>query len=120
MSAKRRGRTACIERQRFWREHVLTQRTSGMTMSAYCRSQQLSRESFVYWRKKLAKEKSIASATEFALVPVPFGTTQQANSHPDHGAPLSLLIGERFRIEVSDDFSAPVLTKLVLTLERMR
>jgi hypothetical protein len=120
MSEKRRGRPASAERQRFWREHVLAQRTSGMTVRAYCDSQQLSRDAFVYRRKKLAIEKSAASGSEFALVPVSFAATQQADPCPGPGAPLRLLIGERFHVEIRDDFSAPVLTKLVLTLERMR
>jgi hypothetical protein len=117
MSEKRRGRPASAERQRFWREHVIAQRTSGMTVRAFCDSQQLSYDALVYWRKKLEREKSAAS---FALVPVSFAATQQADPCPGPGAPLRLLIGERFHVDIRDDFSAPVLTKLVLTLERMR
>jgi hypothetical protein len=117
MSANRRSRTASAERQRFWREHVHKWRESGLSMAEYCRSHGLSRDAFIYHRNKFT-QKAPASQPEFALVPVPFGSIPETDLVP--GAPLRLLIGERFRIEVSDDFSAPVLTKLVHTLEQMR
>jgi hypothetical protein len=113
MPSELRVRSAGTTREGFWREHVQRQRSSGLTMSAYCRSQNLSRDTFIYWHRKLKKLVSAASGTEFALVPV------QRDNAKEH-AVLGLIVGERFRIEVNGDFSAPVLTKLVLTLERMR
>jgi hypothetical protein len=70
------------------------------------------RDAFIYRRNKFT-QKANAFQPEFTLVPVPFGSIPETDPVP--GAPLHLLIGERFRIEVSDEFSASVLTKLVLT-----
>jgi hypothetical protein len=117
MSVHRKGRPANVAREQFWREHVHKWRESGLSMAEYCRSHGLSRDAFIYHRNKFT-QKAPASQPEFALVPVPFGSIPETDLVP--GVPLRLLIGERFRIEVSDDFSAPVLTKLVLTLEQMR
>jgi hypothetical protein len=116
MSSNRRGRPAQIAHERFWREHIHKWRESGMSIAGYCRSHGLSRDAFIYRRNKF-RQGTHTLQPEFALVPV---AANETGSLCSPGAPLSLLIGERFRIEVSDDFSAPVFTKLVLTLERMR
>jgi hypothetical protein len=38
----------------FWQQHIRAWQSSHVSQSAYCRTHQLSRANFAYWRKRLA------------------------------------------------------------------
>jgi hypothetical protein len=94
-------------KRKFWRKHVQAWQQSNMDQAEYCRRQGLKRATFWYWKKKFAKDSS-----GFSLVPIPIKVNM-----PPAPKPLIVDIGERFRIEVSGDFEAATLRKLVRTLE---
>ena len=47
------GRSADPERERFWREVVEDQRSSGLSIRAYCEQIGVSQPSFYAWRRRL-------------------------------------------------------------------
>lgn len=96
-------------RKQFWKEHIQTWQKSNINQAAYCRRHGLKRHTFWYWKEKISKDLSGVS-----LVPVPLKI-----NIPPAQKPLVVNIDNRFRIEVSGDFEAATLGKLVHTLERI-
>lgn len=77
-----------------WRERIREQQQSKLSVSAFCRQQGCSDQSFYNWRKRLAKDEPV----RFALVGTnPSGTDQ-------HGLlELILATGDRLRIAPGTD-----------------
>lgn len=59
----------------FWKGHLDTWRSSGLTQTAYCRQQGLSIASFGYWRRVLGK-----AAASSALVPIVIAEVSAADT----------------------------------------
>jgi transposase len=95
------------EKKQFWQDHIQAWRRSGLNQSEYCRRQGLNKDAYFYWKKKLSQDSSPLS-----LVPVPV----KINLAPTR-KPLVVVIDNRYRIEVSEDFEAATLRKVVDTLE---
>ena len=96
-------------KKQFWREHVTSWQKSKIDQTEYCRRHGLKRPTFWYWREKFSK-----GSTGVSLVPVSIKI-----NIPPALKPLIVNIDNRFRIEVSSDFEAVTLGKLVRTLERI-
>ena len=94
------------EKKQYWQEHVESWQKSNINQAAYCRRHGLKRHTFWYWKAK--------DTSGVSLVPVPI----KINIPPTQ-KPLVVNIDNRFRIEVSGDFEAATLKKLVHTLERV-
>ncbi len=116
-------RKSSPERVRIWQDHVKAQLRSGLSIGRYCREQGLARSAFGYWRRKLgsAPAPDPADLSPVTIVPVPMHVLRSAEAQPASrlSSLLSLTIASRFRIEIEGDFSAPVLKKLVTTLEQL-
>ena len=100
---------------KFWLVHIEAWRKSGLTQSEYCRQSQLSRDAFAYWKKRLPPEQKAEAASN--LVPIPFRLPI-----PDRAklsAPIGIVVGDRFRLEISADFDPALLEKILLTLGRI-
>ena len=96
-------------KKQFWQKHVKSWQKSNVGQAEYCRRHGLKRPTFWYWKEKFLKDSSGVS-----LVPVPI----KINIPPTQ-KPLVVTIDNRFRIEVSGDFEAATLGKLVRILERI-
>ena len=94
-------------KRQFWKEHVTSWHKSNIDQTEYCRRHGLKKHTFWYWKKKFSK-----GSSGVCLVPVPL----KINIPPTQ-KPLVVNIDNRFRIEVSGDFEAATLKKLVRTLE---
>ena len=108
----------CSEKAAYWSEHIVAWHRSGLSQGAYCRRHGLSQSSMGYWRKRLETATGKESASCVTLVPVPL----PASAQPDMAtvpAPILVHVGNAFRIEISGDFAASVLEKLVRTLTRL-
>lgn len=99
---------AAEAKKQFWLEHINSWQKSNIEQTEYCRRHGLKRHTFWYWKAKFSKDSSVS------LVPVPI----KINIPPEQ-KPLVVNINSRFRIEVSGDFEAATLGKLVRTLERV-
>jgi len=94
------------EKKQYWQEHVESWQKSNINQAGYCRRHGLKRHTFWYWKAN--------DSSGISLVPVPL----KINIPPTQ-KPLVVNIDNRFRIEVSGDFEAATLGKLVHTLERI-
>ena len=56
------------ERERFWQGVILEQKTSGLSISAFCRKHEVSPASFFSWRRRLTKCDRDDTATKFVPV----------------------------------------------------
>ena len=105
---------ASPEDRRFvWEEHMKQWQSSGLTQAEYCRCNELKLSAFYYWRKRL-KEK--ANAVTLVQVPVGFSGDGRGCRPCQE---LSLVLGDRYKVEIGDDFNPSTLAKLVDTLGRL-
>jgi len=98
---------------RCWQAHMAAQKQSGLSRAEYCRQHQLSYHTATYWSKKLSKP----STQKTTLVPVKLASSLQINAVPERRSVLKVILPNKIAIEVGDDFSPAVLTKLLMTLE---
>ncbi len=64
------------EREQFWRGVIQEQRTSGLSISAFCRKRDVSEASFFSWRRRLTQRDQGDTAAKF--VPLTFDTPATA------------------------------------------
>ena len=100
------------QKRTFWQGHINSWEKTSMTQAEYCRQNGLSSKTFGYWKRKNAKLNSLS------FIPVPLTPPMDACTKISR-APLCIVIDNRYRIEVSDNFSPLTLQKLVHTLEQM-
>jgi len=99
-------------RRRQFEEHIRRWRSSGLTQAEYCRRNELKWSTFHYWRKRLA-----ATSQAVTLVQVPVGFNR--NGLGPWGQGLTLLLGDRYKVEIGDNFKASTLARLVDTLGQL-
>ena len=108
---KELSRKETARSNRTWQAHMKAWRHSGLTGKEYCRQYQLSYYAFIYWKKKLCSLPS----TAVELVPVP-ARVHHANS----GNAIKVEVGDRFKVEIPDDFVPDTLSRVIATLEAYR
>jgi hypothetical protein len=95
-------------RQHFWEKHITEWNTTGLSQAEYCRLNEISLKSFVYWKRKTVR--SSASA----LVELPLFKSMPAPVLPQ---PFQLcLVVDRYRIEIGKGFDSEDLERVVRTL----
>jgi hypothetical protein len=101
------------EKGEYWNSHIEAWKKSGLSQVDYCRENNLSRHRFTYWKCKGDKESEFLRFVPVLPKPIlsPFSI---ANT-----APLKVIIGERYRIEIGDGFSPDTLLRLMGTLGRL-
>ena len=101
------------ERQRYWQDHIGRWRSSGMTQKDYCQKNGLKWSTFHYWRKRLQE-----LCAPVSLIQVAIGSGQSSQTVRDwHG--LVLLVGDRYKVQVGDEFNPATLARLVQTLGQL-
>lgn len=102
-------------KKEFWFHHIERFSHSGLSQKRYCQENGLALSTFSYWKRKLAKRR----ATQQKFYPL----TLQAppvTSSAGKGSGLSLYLGnDKYRIELSEEFSPGCLTKLISVLQRL-
>jgi hypothetical protein len=90
------------ELRAFWRHHVEQWQHSGLTQIDYCRQQDVSRDRFGYWKKRLlspqAREAATGAGPGFLRLQVASG-----------GARVAVVLNERLRVEVQPGFDPATL-----------
>ena len=102
-----------VSSNKTWRAHIKVWQKSGLSGTEYCRQYQLSYHAFIYWKRKLGTKQS----TVIDLVPVP---TKVLQGYADSSSALKVEVGNRFKIEVHDDFTPGTLARVIATLEGCR
>ncbi len=120
------GRPQDVGKRRFWGAQLRAWQQSGLTQAEFCRRQGLNRHRFHFWKVLLERERLsepvLAAAPVLPpvrFVPVTVGppTPMSAASGGSCRATLTLVAGA-YRIEISDEFRADTLARLLTTLER--
>lgn len=102
----------CEEKRVYWEEMVCRWEASGLSQIEFCRQNDLNRNRFNYWKRRVKK-----CAISIPLVQLGGLPALSGKYHSD-GATLGLLIDGRFRIEIPDGFNPVTLEQLVHTLCR--
>lgn len=90
-----------LKREQIWRRHLEQQRTSGVTVRAYCLANALRETSFFYWKKEIAKrDRETAANAKPAFVPV---AVINAPTRSDTPIDVRLAEGHRVRIRSGCD-----------------
>lgn len=104
-----------ISKSSYWQKHINCWRHSGLSQAQYCQKNMLALSTFTYWKKKLSQ--STKAPPRFYPLTIQ-GSPQSENEGTESG--LRLVLGtHRFAIEVSKDFSATTLVRLVKTLDNI-
>jgi transposase len=98
------------QRRKFWENHLRSWQVSGLSQTGYCREHGLSNKSFVYWKKRL-----VPARVALSLVEVP---RVQPPSVLSACAPLRLMLGNRYGIEIERGFDEQTLERLLRVLEK--
>lgn len=96
----------------YWRGEVERWRSSGLTQKEYCSKEGLSLERFGTWKRRLEREDNSG-----ALVAVPTGIVSSA-LHTSRRM-LSVVVDERYRIEIPDAFTPITLQNVLQVLSRL-
>jgi len=98
------------ERRELWRQRVEQQKSSGQTVRAFCREQNIGEHSFYLWRRQLGSpaEKPI----RFALVET---ATTLGETHPPGHTQLELTLHSGERLQIPADAAT---LRLVLNVLR--
>lgn len=101
------------EKREFWTTQIALWEKSGLSQIEYCKRNNLSRHCFTYWKCKRKKKQE-----PITFVPVLRKPT--AYQIPTNRiAPIRVMLGDRYRIEIEDGFSADTLAHLMHILERV-
>jgi len=95
------------KRAAWWFTHVAQWRQSDMSKAGYCAKHSLNLSSFRYWLRKSSTATMDAST---AIVPLPFTLVPKLSS-------ISLLVGNRYALDIPADFDEAALARLLSVLE---
>lgn len=102
-------------KQAIWRQHHEYCLRSGLAQKEYCRAHGLALSTFCYWKKKL----KVGGTKTPRFYPLTVQHVSPQNDLPAKSG-LTLTLGTgKYHIEFAEDFSAPCLKKLILTLEEL-
>lgn len=119
MSESNRKRRTPAAKLAYWREQVAAWRESGLSRTAYCRREGVSASSLGHWVRRLAREQGDRVAAPVIVAVAP---QHLASALPDTRpgrVPLRLHVGDRFQVDIAQDFAAPALRKLLEVLAEM-
>jgi hypothetical protein len=107
------AKTRCAERnqkRKFWEAHLKSWESSGTSQSAYCRQHQLRLNCFIYWKKRRSFREPGVSLVEWPVA------RPEGPASAFFAAPLSVVIGTRYRIEIHSGFDPALLESVVRVL----
>ncbi len=97
-------------KEEFWRNHIQSCSQSNLSQERYCREHGLALSTFSYWKRQLAKSRD--------REPRFFPLMLQGPPTAKKTAGLSLYLNDdKYRIELSEDFSSSSLKQLVSVLD---
>jgi len=94
-----------INRDEFWRQHLVACRRRGLSYAEYCRQNDLTESAFGYWRRQLSSPRT--GRPGFVELRVCPGGTNG----------IQVTLRNRISLTIGEDFDEGVLSKLVRVLE---
>ncbi len=98
-----------------WRGIIDSCKSSNLSQAEYCRQENISYHKYIYWKKKLISNGSPSGLTVLKLESSGFGQNFTPESSPLLNSGLRFWLKD-FCIEIGDDFSPSLLSRLVETL----
>ncbi len=92
----------------YWRQHVRSFESSGMSRKQYCNHKQIKGHQLDYWRKKFRESTPVAQAPTEAWIPVRIHDEQDI----ERPCGIAVRIG-RLEIEVRPGFDRQLLADLI-------
>lgn len=102
------GTAQAGRKEQHWHHHLRAWTSSGLSQAEYCRRNQLSWRCFGYWKRKAARP-----APSMKLLPIALRPLSEASSG------LTLVLGDRYRVEVGDGFNPETFERLLSLLARI-
>ena len=104
------------EKARFWRRQLRSLARSGETQRGFCARNRLSCERLKYWKRRFAE-----SAEAMKLVEVPTTILRAAEDRAAATrAAVTVVVGQRYRVEVAARFEGTALNRVLDVLENRR
>ena len=112
--------------RKFWKKHVDKWREEGGSRQKYSNENKLNAKSFAYWCRRLGfrtglrksgREQSPPASRK--SLPVTFVPLPISPVHARTVEKISVLIKDRFKVVVSENFSPGLLSEVVTTLEKI-
>ncbi len=101
------------QKRSYWKQHIESWQSSGMTQTAYCHQNQLKAYQFTYWKKRF-----VLADTGITFVPVKIrGSLSSACGI--NSSSLLLNVDRDLQIEIRPDFEPGVLRRLIATLRSL-
>lgn len=104
-----------LVKERFWREVLARQASSGLSGRAFCRQEQLAESAFYAWRRTIALRDGVPNRRPPAFVPVVVSGRSPRESSRETSLALEFSGGRVLRLPES--LATQRLVELVLTLE---
>ena len=95
-----------------WNQIMTQWKQSDLTMSVFCREKEINYWTFRENRKKREISSTASESTEHKLVKISLKTAPE----PIESPPISLVISERFKLFIPDDFNKDTLQRIVNVL----
>ena len=116
----RQGRPRDLEKRRYWRGQIEAWEGSGLSQAEYCRRQGLRPSVMRTWKHRLGAAAPPEDG-EVQFVALPW----VAVDDPPEGAAarqpswLTLVVEDRFRVEIGDGFAPATLARVLQTLQAL-
>jgi len=101
-----------VPKAQYWRQVFETWKNSGERQTAFCRTRNISRNAFMYW-KKLLLPPAPSSSPSFVRVPLNRRSAACESS-------IAIVLDSRYRIEVKGALDAQALRQVVEIMEGIR
>lgn len=103
-------------KEKFWQGHIDGWKVSGLSQPAYCQGNLLALSTFGYWRRKLQASKPDRPR----FYPLAASRPLHSAFHQSSENSIRLTLdGNRFTIEIGDEFSPSTLQRIILALEQI-
>lgn len=100
-------------KKEFWHHHIENCSSSGLSQNRYCKENGLALSTFGYWKRQLAKRKNIKPK----FYPLTLQAPPVASSGSKNSGLSLYLRNDKYRIELTEEFSSGCLKKLISVLE---
>ena len=95
------------ELKKMWQKILFDWKSSGLNISQYCKTHNISKHKFFYWKRKL-----IPTGPSLSLVPLEI----KENSARIKETLFSVLVKDKYKIEIPDRFKSEQLIQIVKVL----
>jgi len=98
----------------YWKRHIDSWQSSGLSQTEYCRQHDLKDHLFVYWKKRI-----VAPETAAKFVSLNLGSISE-NRAPQPACPLRLVVSNGLKVEVDAGFDPQLLRQLIIAVRGLQ